>query len=136
MRIELFLRLEVTHGLETSRTETMLGQHRGLRFAMLRQRHAGHEVTRDKLKLLLEEYGRTAIWVYLVIWLCVLAGFAFAISAGFDVKGKSAGMGVLGAAWVATKLTQPLRIGATLVLAPAVSTLLKKWRGRATGSPK
>ena len=87
-------------------------------------------MTREKLKGLLEEYGRVAIWVYLVIWLSVLAGFAIAISAGFNVKDGPAGMGVLGAAWVATKLTQPLRIGATLLLTPAVAAVLNKWRGR------
>jgi hypothetical protein len=87
-------------------------------------------VTRDKLKRLLEEYGRVAIWTYVVIWLIVLAGFAVAISAGFDVKSRQAGVGVLGAAWVATKLTQPLRIAGTLVLTPAIAALLKKWRRR------
>jgi hypothetical protein len=89
-------------------------------------------VTRDKLKALLEEYGRVAVWTYVVIWLVVLAGFAIAISAGFDVKGGQAGVGVgvLGAAWVATKLTQPLRIAGTLVLTPAIAAALKKWRRR------
>ena len=85
-------------------------------------------MTRDKLKLLLEEYGRVAIWTYVVIWLLVLAGFAVAISAGFGVKSGQAGLGVLGAAWVATKLTQPLRIAGTLVLTPAIAAMLKKWR--------
>jgi len=97
---------------------------------VLGQADAGADVTREKLKLLLEEYGRVAIWVYLVIWLSVLAGFAIAISAGFDVKSGPAGMGVIGAAWVATKLTQPLRIAGTLLLTPAISALLNKWRGR------
>jgi len=92
-------------------------------------------VTRAKLKLLLEEYGRVAIWVYLVIWLTVLAGFAIAISAGFNVNGGPAGMGVLGAAWVATKLTQPLRIGATLLLTPAVAAVHTKWRDRGKPGP-
>ena len=88
-------------------------------------------MTREKLKLLLEEYGRIVLWVYLVIWLVVLAGFAFAISAGFNVKSVStSGLGVLGAAWLATKLTQPLRIAGTLALTPVVATVLKKWRGR------
>ena len=45
----------------------------------------GEHLTRDKLKALLEEYGRLAIWVYLVIWLSVLAGFAIAIAAGFGL---------------------------------------------------
>ena len=92
-------------------------------------------MTRDKLKLLLEEYGRIVLWVYLVIWLVVLAGFALAISAGFNVKSVStSGLGVLGAAWLATKLTQPLRIAGTLVLTPLISAALKKWRAR--GKPQ
>jgi len=92
-------------------------------------------VTREKLKLLLEEYGRIVLWVYLVIWLVVLGSFALVISAGFNVKSVStSGLGVLGAAWLATKLTQPLRIAATLVLTPAISAALKKWRGR--GKPQ
>ena len=88
-------------------------------------------MTRDKLKLLLEEYGRIVLWVYLGIWLVVLAGFALAISAGLNVKSASvSGLGVLGAAWLATKLTQPLRIAGTLVLTPVISAALKKWRAR------
>jgi hypothetical protein len=108
----------------------------GRRLAVLKHGHAGSAVTRAKLKLLLEEYGRVAIWVYLVIWLTVLAGFAIAISAGFNVNGGPAGMGVLGAAWVATKLTQPLRIGATLLLTPAVAAVHIRWRGRAKAPPE
>jgi hypothetical protein len=37
---------------------------------------------------------------------------------------------VLGAAWLATKLTQPLRIAGTLALTPVIAAVLKKWRGR------
>lgn len=88
-------------------------------------------MTRAKLKALLEEYGRVVIWVYLGIWLSVLAGFVVAISAGFNAKSASvSGWGVLGAAWLATKLTQPLRIAGTLLLTPAISATLKKWRVR------
>ena len=87
-------------------------------------------MTREKLKKLLEEYGRLAIWIYVVIWLTVLAGSALAIVAGFSVKSGQGGLGVLGAAWLATKLTQPLRIGATLALTPVVAAALKKWRAR------
>lgn len=85
-------------------------------------------MTRDKLKALLEEYGRVAIWTYLVIWLTVLGGFALAISMGFSVASAQGGVGVLGAAWLATKLTQPLRIAGTLALTPLVAAALKKWR--------
>jgi hypothetical protein len=87
-------------------------------------------MTREKLKALLEEYGRVAIWTYLVIWLTVLAGFAIAIATGLRASGGAAGLGVIGAAWVATKLTQPLRIAATLALTPAVAALLKKRSAR------
>jgi hypothetical protein len=85
-------------------------------------------MTRAKLKTLLEEYGRVAIWTYLVIWLSVLGGFVFAIATGFRASSGAVGLGVIGAAWVATKLTQPLRIAATLALTPVVATALKKWR--------
>jgi hypothetical protein len=85
-------------------------------------------VTRDKLKALLEEYGRVAIWTYLVIWLTVLAGFAIAITAGVQVSTATGGAGVLLSAWLATKLTQPLRIAGTLAATPVVAAALRKWR--------
>jgi hypothetical protein len=85
-------------------------------------------VTRDKLKVLLEEYGRIAIGTYLVIWLSVLAGFAIAIASGFRTESTPGGAGVLLGAWVATKLTQPLRIGATLLLTPVVAAVVRKLR--------
>jgi hypothetical protein len=96
----------------------------------MRLHAAGTDVTREKFSALLQEYGRVAVWVYVVIWLTVLTGFALAISAGMDIKGGPAGMGVLGAAWVATKLTQPFRIGGTLLLTPVVAAGVKKWRAR------
>lgn len=85
-------------------------------------------MTRDKLKALLEEYGRVAIWTYLVIWLSVLAGFAIAIKAGAQVSTATGGAGVLLSAWLATKLTQPLRIAGTLAATPLVAAALRKWR--------
>jgi hypothetical protein len=78
---------------------------------------------------LLEEYGRVALYTYLAIWLSTLAGFAVAISLGFSVKSAEGSLGLLGASWVATKLTQPLRIAATLALTPIVATAIKRLRG-------
>lgn len=86
-------------------------------------------MTRAKLEGLLREYGAVAVYTYLVIWLTVLGGFAIAISAGFRTQSTEGGAGVLIGAWVATKLTQPLRIGATLLLTPIIGTALRKWRG-------
>lgn len=92
-------------------------------------------VTREKLKAHLEEYGRVAIYTYLVIWLTVLAGFVIAISAGVSVSTTGGGAGVLLSAWLATKLTQPLRIAGTLAATPVIAAVLKKWRKRAPADP-
>jgi len=83
-------------------------------------------VTRERLKALLEEYGKVAIGTYFTLFALVLAGFAIAISAGIRVETAPGSAGVFGAAYVATKLTQPLRIAATLVLTPLVARLLHK----------
>jgi len=83
-------------------------------------------VNRERLKALLAEYSGVAIGTYLVLFVLVLTGFALAISAGVDVKGASGNVGLLAAAWVATKLTQPLRIAATVVLTPFVARVLRR----------
>ena len=88
-------------------------------------------MTREKLESLLKEYGRAAFWTYLVIWLVVLAGFALAIATGLRATSGVAGLQVIGAAWLATKLTQPLRIAATLALTPLVAAGLKRWQAKA-----
>jgi hypothetical protein len=83
-------------------------------------------VTRDRLKRLLAEYGRVAIGTYLAIFLLVLAGFAIAFASGFKVSSATGGAGLLGAAYLATKVTQPLRIAVTIVLTPLVARVLRR----------
>jgi hypothetical protein len=39
-------------------------------------------------------------------------------------------VGTFAAAYIATKLTQPLRIGATLVITPFIARLYERMRGR------
>ncbi len=85
-------------------------------------------MTREKLKVLLEQYGRVALGTYVVIWLAVLAGFTLAFSAGFRSESTPAEAGVLLGAWGATKLTQPLRIAATIALTPVVGAVARKLR--------
>ena len=87
-------------------------------------------MTLEKLKALLAEYGNVAIGTYLVIWLATLAGFAIAISLGVQVESASGGIGLLGASWLATKLTQPLRILATLALTRLLGIYLARRRTR------
>ncbi|HVJ19870.1 MAG TPA: DUF1279 domain-containing protein [Polyangiaceae bacterium] len=85
-------------------------------------------MNKERLKALLAEYGRVAIWTYFVLFGLVLTGFAIAISAGVEVESAQGHAGVLGAAWVATKLTQPLRILATLALTPIVARVGERLR--------
>jgi hypothetical protein len=81
----------------------------------------------ERLKRLGAEYGQLALWVYFGIFALVFVGFALAIRAGVEVEGAAGSAGVWGAAYVATKLTQPLRIAATLALTPVVMTLWRRF---------
>lgn len=93
----------------------------------------GRPVTKERLKALIAEYGRTALGTYFGLFFLVLLGFAAAFNWGFhgsdwlgDTSVSSAG--VLGAAYVATKATQPIRIFATIALTPLVARLLSRLR--------
>jgi len=80
---------------------------------------------KDRLEALLAEYGKVALLTYFAIFALVFAGFAIAISLGVHVESASGTAGTLGAAYVATKLTQPIRIIATLALTPLLARLVK-----------
>lgn len=83
----------------------------------------------DRMKQLFAEYGPVAITIYFVIFGLVFAGAAVAIQMGFSLEGASGTAGTLAAAWVATKVTQPIRILATLALTPIVGGVLRRRRG-------
>jgi hypothetical protein len=78
---------------------------------------------KKKFESLIAEYGTMAIIVYFTIFGLTITGFATAIKSGVDVEGAAETTGVWGAAWLATKLTQPIRIGATFVLTPLVAAV-------------
>ena len=86
---------------------------------------------RKRLESLLAEYGTVAIVIYLVIFALTLAGFFLAIRMGWRTSSAGGQAGTLAAAWIATKLTQPLRIAATLVLTPLVAKLYERAMGKA-----
>ena len=92
-------------------------------------------MTREKLKKLLEVYGRVALVVYFAIFLATLAGFAIAISFGLELDSAKSGAGLLMASWLATKLTQPLRIAGTLALTPIVASMMNKKRTQSDARP-
>jgi hypothetical protein len=73
---------------------------------------------RKTLKQVLAEYGSVALFVYMAIFLVVLAGIWAAIHLGWQPESATGNVGTFTAAYIATKLTQPLRIAATLALTP------------------
>ncbi|HET6680830.1 MAG TPA: hypothetical protein VFG84_06485 [Gemmatimonadaceae bacterium] len=89
---------------------------------------------RRTLKDVLAEYGAIALVVYLAIFVVVLASFLFAIRLGFRPESTAGGLGTLAAAYIATKVTQPLRIAGALLLTPLVARLWERWRPRPAAS--
>jgi len=99
---------------------------------MLNPQHSAPSRPRvkDRLQGLLVEYGSIALWVYFAIFAIVLCGFAFALRFGIKVEGLAGSAGVWLGAYAATKLTQPLRIIATLALTPVVAALIRRRANR------
>ena len=81
-------------------------------------------------KEMLAQYGGVALTTYLTIFALVLCGFALAIQVGFQVEGTAGSTGVWVGAYLATKLTQPIRIGVTLALTPFIARAWWNIRGR------
>ena len=85
------------------------------------------------IQKLLAEYGTVAVVVYFVIFFAVLGAFWLAISLGWQPTSAAGSVGTFAAAYIATKLTQPLRIAATLVITPFIAKLYERMRGRESG---
>jgi hypothetical protein len=81
---------------------------------------------RGRWERLLAEFGTIALVTYLVIALVVFVGFVIAIRMGFQVESAAANAGTFGAAWIGLKLTQPIRIGATVALTPLVAWAVRR----------
>lgn len=75
------------------------------------------------MKEILAEYGAIAVVVYLLIFTVVLTGSYFAIRFGWTTKSAAGNAGIWTAAYIVTKLTQPLRIAATVVLSALIGRL-------------
>ena len=84
---------------------------------------------------LLAEYGTVAVIVYFTIFFAVLAGFWLAIRFGWRPTSAAGTAGTFAAAYIATKLTQPIRIAATIVVTPVVANLYERMRGRREPAP-
>lgn len=91
---------------------------------------AGWKALRKRLSDLFAEYGSIAIVTYFVIFFATWIGITTAIRTGAQVEGAAGETGSIGAAYVATKLTQPLRILATLAVTPFAAMLWHRVRGK------
>ena len=78
------------------------------------------------LKDILAEYGTIALIVYLVLFAVVLIGSYFAIRFGWTAKSAAGNAGIWTAAYIVTKITQPLRIAATVLLSAFIGRLWDK----------
>ncbi len=96
---------------------------------------AGRPAAGERIKSLMAQYGRLALWIYFAIFALVFAGFAIAIRAGLSVEGATESAGTLAAAYVATKVTQPVRIAATFALTPVVAAVIRRLRGHSEAEP-
>jgi hypothetical protein len=84
---------------------------------------------------LLAEYGIVAVIVYFVIFFAVLGGFWLAIRFGWQPSSAAGSVGTFAAAYIATKITQPLRIAGTLLVTPLIAKGYERIRGRAAVAP-
>ena len=84
---------------------------------------------RKTAQQLMTEYGAIGVVVYFAIFFAVLFGFWAAIRAGWHPKSAGGGVGTFTAAYIATKLTQPLRIAATIALTPLVARRRNRQEG-------
>ena len=76
------------------------------------------------------EYGIIALIVHYVIFAIVIAGFYFAIRSGWHTTSTAGSVGTWGAAYIAAKITQPLRIIATLAVTPFVARMYERVTGK------
>ena len=89
-----------------------------------------HRRLKKTVQNLLAEYGTVAVIVYFTIFFAVLGGFWLGIRFGWQTTSVAGSAGTLAAAYIATKLTQPIRIAATVVITPIVAKLYERMRGR------
>jgi Protein of unknown function (DUF1279) len=89
---------------------------------------------KERLEQLVQRYGGLALGTYLAISGLIILGFAIAIRAGVGgIEGADTAvgfLGILGVAWVAAKVTIPLRIVATLALTPLLGRIADRLRAR------
>lgn len=90
---------------------------------------------RKTLKNILAEYGVIAVIVYLTLFACVLVGSYFAIRLGWTPGTVAGEAGAWTAAYIVTKIAQPLRIAATVLVTTLIGKLWDNRRSRPSADP-
>ena len=80
----------------------------------------------NKIQDLIEDYGKIALVIYLVLWASVLLATLAAISLGYTGEKVSGDWAMIVATWVMAKVTQIPRIAATVALTPLVAAKIRK----------
>jgi hypothetical protein len=81
---------------------------------------------KERLKATFTEYPKIAVIIYLACSAVAVAGFSIAIGIGAEPSTATGVIGVIGAGWLAAKVTVPLRILATLALTPPIAALVNR----------
>jgi hypothetical protein len=87
---------------------------------------------RKTLKNVLADYGVIAVIVYLALFTIVLVGSYFAIRLGWTPGTTAGKAGAWTAAYIVTKIAQPLRIAGTVLIATFVGRIWEKRKSRKT----
>jgi hypothetical protein len=89
----------------------------------------------EKFRNLMVEYGVIALVVHYVIFAIVIFGFWFAIKSGWRSSTATGNAGTWAAAYIAAKITQPLRIIATVAITPFIARVYERIvRNRKSGT--
>ena len=84
----------------------------------------------NSFRHVLAEYGVVALVLHYVIFGLVLGGAWLAMRAGWQPSSRIAGVGTWAAAYLVTKITQPVRIILTVALTPFVARGYERVTGR------
>ena len=84
---------------------------------------------RKTLKNVLAEYGAIAVVVYLTLFTVVFVGSYFAIRLGWTPGSVAGQAGAWTAAYLVTKVAQPLRIAATVLITTFVGRMWENRKG-------
>ncbi len=84
---------------------------------------------KERYQELVTQFGLIAFITHFSIGLLTFVSFAVLIEMGVEVEGAAGGSGVLASAWVAYKVTMPVRLMITVALTPIVAAAWYRLRG-------